>query len=172
MGHPIPDILNNIREMFMKNKKPKKKELKKPNNKKKSSKWTTFLLLLIFFIGLSVMLYPAISSFWNARTQSEAVLDYDKMIAAMPQEDYTKAFEEAYKYNEKLKTLRFPLIEFNQIQGYEKILDVTGTGIMGYVTIDKIGVETVYIHAPSKQGVGLAVYNRLIRATGFKIIIL
>ena len=38
--------------------------------------------------------------------------------------------------------------------------------------IDKIGVETVYIHAPSKQGVGLAVYNRLIRATGFKIIIL
>ena len=38
--------------------------------------------------------------------------------------------------------------------------------------IDKIGVQKVYIHAPSKQGVGLAVYNRLIRATGFKIIIL
>lgn len=130
----------------MKKKRAKKKELNKPNNQKKSSKWTTFLLLLIFFIGLSVMLYPAISSFWNARTQSEAVLDYDKMIAAMPQEDHTKAFEEAYKYNEKLKTLKFPLIEFNQIPGYEKILDVTGTGMIGYITIDKIGVELPVYH--------------------------
>ncbi len=36
--------------------------------------------------------------------------------------------------------------------------------------IDKLGVDEVYIHAPSKTGVGLAVYNRLIRAAGFKVI--
>ena len=36
--------------------------------------------------------------------------------------------------------------------------------------VDSFGVEKVFIHAPSKQGVGLAVYNRLIRATGFKVI--
>ncbi len=36
--------------------------------------------------------------------------------------------------------------------------------------IDDLGVEKVYIHAPSKKGVGLAVYNRLIRAAGFKVI--
>ncbi len=36
--------------------------------------------------------------------------------------------------------------------------------------IDKLGVKKVYIHAPSKKGVGLAVYNRLIRATGFKVL--
>lgn len=36
--------------------------------------------------------------------------------------------------------------------------------------VDAFGVEKVFIHAPSKQGVGLAVYNRLIRATGFKVI--
>lgn len=34
--------------------------------------------------------------------------------------------------------------------------------------IDALGVKQVYIHAPSKDGVGLAVYNRLIRACGFK----
>ena len=36
--------------------------------------------------------------------------------------------------------------------------------------IDDLGVERVYIHAPSKEGIGLAVYNRLIRAAGFKVI--
>ncbi len=36
--------------------------------------------------------------------------------------------------------------------------------------VDKMGVNTVYVHAPDKNGVGLAVYNRLIRAAAFKII--
>lgn len=36
--------------------------------------------------------------------------------------------------------------------------------------IDDLGVKRVYIHAPSKEGIGLAVYNRLIRAAGFKVI--
>lgn len=38
--------------------------------------------------------------------------------------------------------------------------------------IDNLGVKEVYIHAPSKDGVGLAVYNRLIRACGFNVITL
>ncbi len=36
--------------------------------------------------------------------------------------------------------------------------------------VDEMGKQAVYIHAPSKQGIGLAVYNRLIRASGFKVI--
>lgn len=36
--------------------------------------------------------------------------------------------------------------------------------------VDALGVKEAYIHAPSKDGVGLAVYNRLIRACGFKVI--
>ncbi len=35
--------------------------------------------------------------------------------------------------------------------------------------VDDLGVKTVYIHAPEKNGVGLAVYNRLIRAAAFKV---
>lgn len=36
--------------------------------------------------------------------------------------------------------------------------------------LDEIGAGTVYVQAPSKEGVGLAVYNRLIRAAGFEVI--
>lgn len=36
--------------------------------------------------------------------------------------------------------------------------------------IDELGIKTAYAHAPDKAGVGLAVYNRLVRAAGFKVI--
>ena len=36
--------------------------------------------------------------------------------------------------------------------------------------LDRLGAEKVYVRAPSKEGVGLAVYNRLIRAAGFEVI--
>ncbi len=36
--------------------------------------------------------------------------------------------------------------------------------------LDSFSYETAYIHAPSKKGIGLAVYNRLIRAAAFKVI--
>lgn len=138
----------------MKKKKAKKNNIKE---KKKGSKWTTFILILIFFMGLSVMLYPAISSFWNARTQSQAIIDYDKMIEAMPEEDFSEYFKEAEKYNKQLKTLQFPLIEHDQIAGYDKILDVTGTGMMGYITIDKIGVELPIYHGTDDDVLSIAV---------------
>ena len=36
--------------------------------------------------------------------------------------------------------------------------------------VDGLGVKRVYVHAPDKLGMGLAVYNRLLRAAGFKVI--
>jgi len=114
--------------------------------KKKQSKWPTFILLLVFFIGLSVMLYPALSSYWNSKTQSQMIVDYEKMLENMGQEDYSAIFEEADEYNRKLAALEIPFLQHHKIDGYYEILDVTGTGIMGYVIIDKIGVELPIYH--------------------------
>ncbi len=36
--------------------------------------------------------------------------------------------------------------------------------------VDNSGAKEIYIHAPQKEGIGLAVYNRLIRAAAFKVI--
>lgn len=36
--------------------------------------------------------------------------------------------------------------------------------------LDELGAKRVYVRAPSSEGVGLAVYNRLIRAAGFEVI--
>lgn len=124
---------------------------------KQKQKHTTLILLFVFFTGLSVMLYPAISSYWNERTQSKAIVDYEKMLMNMTPEDYTAYFEEAERYNEALAKLPYPLVNYDQAEGYWDILDLTGTGIMGYLTIDVIGVELPVYHGTSDSVLSVAV---------------
>lgn len=136
-------MLDNIREMLM--------------NKKKKRKWSTFFLLMFFFIGLSVMLYPSLSNYWNSKTQSEAIVDYEKMLASIAPEDYSKIFAEAENYNKKLAELDFPFLEYKNIGGYNDILDLTGTGMMGYITIDVIGIELPLYHGTDDNVLSVAV---------------
>lgn len=113
---------------------------------KQKQKKTTLILLLLFFVGLSVMLYPAISGYWNERTSSKAIVDYEAILQNMEKADYTKHFQEAEIYNRQLAALSHPLVNYEQTEGYFDILDVTGTGIIGYLTIDVIGVELPVYH--------------------------
>lgn len=107
----------------------------------------TVILLIVFFIGLSVLLYPTISSYWNSKTQSEAILDYEKMLSSYTPEDFTEIFESAESYNAFLSELDFPLHDYPAIEEeYWKTLDISGTGMMGYITVPKINQELPLYH--------------------------
>lgn len=107
---------------------------------------TNLILVLIFIIGLSVMLYPTVSDYWNSRTQSRAVATYSETVASMSEQDYDEMFAEAEAYNRKLAQVNMPFVNYDQVEDYEDILDISGTGIMGYVTIEKIRVELPIYH--------------------------
>ena len=114
------------------------------------SRKSTIILLISFFIGLSVLLYPAISSYWNSKTQSEAIVDYEAMLAAYKPEDYTQIFEQADDYNNKLTELAVPLRDYKQLEEeYWNALDISGTGMMGYLTVPKINQELPIYHGTS-----------------------
>ena len=118
----------------------------------------TIILLISFFIGLSVLLYPTVSSYWNSKTQSEAIVDYEAMLAAYKPEDYTAIFEEADRYNQKLSALDLPLQDYQRIsEMYWQTLNVSGTGMMGYVTIPKISQELPVYHGTSDSVLAIAV---------------
>ena len=122
------------------------------------SRKVTIILLISFFISLSVMLYPSLSSYWNSKTQSKVIVDYEAMLAAYKPEDYTQVFEQAAAYNQELTALPNPLIEYEQLdEKYWKTLDISGTGIMGYVTIPKISQELPVYHGTSESVLGSAV---------------
>ena len=121
------------------------------------SRKTTIILLVSFFIGLSVLLYPSVSSYWNERTQSEAIVDYEAMLAGYKPEDYSVFFKEADAYNKTLASLDNPLLNHHKAEGYEDILNVSKTGMMGYVTIPKISQELPVYHGTSDAVLSAAV---------------
>lgn len=118
---------------------------------------STILLVLILIIGLSLILYPSFADWWNSFHQSRAIADYDKILTEMSEEDYTHLFEAAQAYNRALREVQFPLMNHDKVAGYNGILDVTGTGIMGTVTIPKIHVELPIYHGTSEGVLQIAV---------------
>ena len=124
---------------------------------KMKNKGSTLVLLLLFFIGLSVLLYPSVSNYWNKRTQSETIIDYETMLEQTPKADYTAQFDAASAYNDALYRLSFPLLEYASLTDYDEILNVNGNGMMGYVTISKIGVELPLYHGTDSTVLNVAI---------------
>lgn len=85
----------------------------------RKQKVITLILLGVFLVGLSLLLYPSVSNYWNSITQSRAIVDYDTIVKSLSPKDYTAYFERAEEYNSELKALPFPLMEYQQISGYD-----------------------------------------------------
>ena len=115
-------------------------------------------LTLGFLVGVSVLLYPAFSDYWNSKTQSRVIVDYEAVLDYLEPEDYTEIFQTAYDYNEALFQTKYPLVDYRDVPGYYDALKLEGTSIIGYVKIDKIGVELPIYHGTSddvlNKGVG------------------
>ena len=122
------------------------------------SRKSTVILLILFFIGLSLLLYPSVSNYWNSKTQSEAIIDYEAMLAAYKPEDYSAVFDAADAYNRELEHLGYPMRDYPEIEEtYWKTLDISGTGMMGYLTIPKINQELPVYHGTSEAVLSTAV---------------
>lgn len=123
---------------------------------------TTILLVLIFLVGLCILLYPAFSNYWNSKVQSRAIVDYEAALANLTKEDYTAEFDAARAYNEALREVQFPLMYYadldarEDIRKYDDIFNVNGNGIMGYISIDKIGVQLPIYHGVSEAVLNVA----------------
>ena len=63
---------------------------------------STIIFVIIFLIGLSILLYPAVSEYVNERHSSRAIASYDKLVEELPEADYSKELQDAQAYNEYL----------------------------------------------------------------------
>lgn len=109
------------------------------------------LLVLMLFVGVCGLLYPSVSQYWNTKTQSRAVENYQDILESLQPEDFEAYFKEAETYNDQLGKLTNPLLNYYQAKGYHDILNISGNGIMGYVSIPKLGVELPLYHGISPE---------------------
>ncbi len=112
------------------------------------SKVSTIILILILLIGLSLLLYPTVADWWNSFHASRAIAGYSESVANLDEADYERLMAEARAYNADLTMQsgnRFEPDE-EQHERYMNTLDVTGTGIMGYIQIPSINVSLPIYH--------------------------
>lgn len=108
-------------------------------------------MVLLLIVGVGLILYPSIADAWNRHVSSKAVATYVEKVEDMSTEERDSQINAANEYNAALVgrgTSRFIPTEAEHEQ-YESILDVTGTGIMGYVTIPRISVRVPIYHGTS-----------------------
>lgn len=133
----------------------KKEEIQKEGKKRGSL--STVILLVILLVGLGIMLYPTVSDYWNSFHQTRAIANYDAVVAELDDTDYDRLFAEAEQYNERLRELGAPFSECGNLTAtYEKVLNVAGNGIIGYISISKIGVELPIYHGTSDAVLNVA----------------
>lgn len=110
-------------------------------------KWKTLLLILIFLAGLSLLLYPSVSNYWNSLRQSRLVSKYMEDVSKLENQEKLRILEEAEAYNRELaKTKSHFVLSPEERERYENTLDVSGTGVMGYLEIPRIGVSLPIYH--------------------------
>ena len=119
-------------------------------SKKKRDIITTVVFGFIFLAGLSVMLYPTFSNWWNRNMTTHSITTYKEAVAERDNDETEQILAEAHAYNEQLAQLYAPFTNFDAIPGYDDILNISGTGVMGYVSIPNINVELPIYHGTSE----------------------
>ena len=120
---------------------------------------STLLLVLVFLVGLSLLLYPTVSDYWNSLHQSRAIASYAEQVATLDNAAYDTLWAEARAYNDTLrtKTDRFTLTD-EELAEYNATLNVPGTNVIGYIEIPKIDCYLPIYHgtdeATLQVGVG------------------
>ena len=117
---------------------------------KSKLKTTTKILIIVCFIGLSLLLYPTVSNYWNSKHATQAISTYVEQINDINEDKYKEIWEEAIQYNTDLlsRVNAYTLTESLKDRYYQ-CLDFTGTGVMGYVEVPKLDISIPLYHGTS-----------------------
>lgn len=119
---------------------------------------STIIIALIFLAGLGFLLYPTVSNLWNRAHQSRAIATYTKQVEKLDDSQNKEMLKAARKYNKSLlkKSDHWKLSKKDK-KKYESFLDVSGTGIMGYIEVPKIDCSLPIYHGTDEGALQIAI---------------
>ena len=126
--------------------------------KKKNNNWTTVFLVLLLLAGVSLLLYPSLSDYWNSMHQTRAIASFAETVSQLDTAQYDEMWKAAQDYNRSLaqRETVFALTD-EQKAAYESLLDVSGLGVMGYIEIPEIDCSLPIYHGTEESVLQVAV---------------
>lgn len=124
----------------------------------KKGSLSTVILIFVFLTGLSLLLYPTVSDYWNSLHQSRAIAQYAGHVAELDNARYEQLWADARRYNQTLvqKENRF-VLSGEEREEYESLLNVSGSGVIGYIEIPAIGCSLPVYHGTDEAVLQIAV---------------
>ena len=127
--------------------------------KGRKSNFTNIYLVLILLTGLSLLLYPTVSDYWNSFHQSRAITSYAETVAGLDSEKYDRMLNEAQAYNRSILINRENsyVLTDEERAIYNELLNISGVGIMGYVEIPSINCTLPIYHGTEESVLQIAI---------------
>ena len=121
------------------------------------TKKNTFILLFVLLIGLSLLLYPSVSNYWNSLHQSKLIASYVEAVNKINPEESQRLIDAAQAYNQRIS--RHPMVAITDEERveYQQHLNISGDGIMGYIRIPSIDCTLPIYHGTEKSVLQVAV---------------
>ena len=108
---------------------------------------STIFLVVLLLAGVSLLLYPTVSDYWNTLHATAAVTSYAQQVRELDNEKYEQMLQQAQEYNRGLLKRENPfLLGPQEREAYPSLLNLDGTGIMGYIEIPAIDVSLPIYH--------------------------
>ena len=121
------------------------------DGRKKKHRVSNLILVLILLAGVAIAGYPAFSDYWNSMHQTRAITGYAERVAELTNDEYVAVWENALDYNRRLASNPNPwAMSDEDIDDYERQLNVDGTGNMGFISIPRIDVNLPVYHGTSE----------------------
>lgn len=114
-----------------------------------------FVPILLLFLGVFLLFYPLGADLWNRHTQSQAIRNLRTTLNAIPGDTLKPMWEAADAYNQRIRQNAFPTDALSGdsadsgTEYYNQLLNPQGSGIMGYISIPKIGQSIPIYHGAS-----------------------
>lgn len=119
---------------------------------------SSIILVVVFLVGLSLLLYPSFSEFWNSKHQSQAIDTYVNKVIEIDNKEYASMLQAAKEYNKKIENGPARWTPSKEaINEYNSLLNIGGTGIMGYVEIPSLRVSLPIYHGVEDSVLQVAV---------------
>lgn len=100
------------------------------------------LIFLVFAAGLAILLFPAASNWYANRLYAREIEAWNAYQASGEEKDYSPLWDAAERYNQALWDKEDRLSATEEEKAYAStLLNPLGTGMMGFIDIDKIDVH-------------------------------
>lgn len=119
---------------------------------------STFILILVLIIGLSLLLYPTFSDWWNSLHTSRAIATYTEEVASIDDDKYEQLWNAAWNYNKSLlERSNGYVLPKEKKEEYHSLLNIGGNGIMGYIEIPELKIILPVYHGTDEGVLQIAV---------------